>query len=160
MHSLAQKEWKQENTPNYSIKHPTSWTSRPTESAGELNLAGPTPEFEGRSDRLGTSLFISSEPSRYSTIDSAANAYKEKLFSMDFLKNTLITKEEKINFKGADAVEITFTADIQQFSTACRIILFQHNNRYYELSVTYDQKLNQKLLIEAHKVMQSFEFID
>lgn len=158
IHSFAQKNWIKENFLTYSIKHPSSWQLRQTEGADELDMAGPTPDFEGSNDHLGTSLFISSEPSKYSAIDLAAIAYKEKLLSTEFLKNTEIKKEEKIKFKGIDAIDITFTADLQHFSTACRIILFQHNNIYYELSVTYDQELSKQLLDEAHKVMESFEF--
>lgn len=160
INSNAQNDWVKESKSTYSLKHPNTWTIRPSETPGELNLAGPTPDFEGSSKHLGTTLFISSEPSKYSTIDSASIDYKEKLLSNDFLENIVIQKEKKIKFNGVDAIEITFTANIQHFSTACRIIIFQYNGVYYELSVTYDEKLSKKLLKEAHKVMESFEFIN
>ncbi|MCJ8290109.1 MAG: hypothetical protein HRT58_10640 [Crocinitomicaceae bacterium] len=160
IHSNAQKEWVEEITNTYSLKHPSTWTIRTSETLGELNIAGPTPDFAGSSEHIGTTLFISSEDSEYSTIDSAAIIYKEELLATPFLKNIVIQEEEKIKFNGVDAMEITFTADIQHFSTACRIIIFQRNNIYYELSVSYDQGLSEKLLKEAHNVMGTFGFIE
>lgn len=160
LNSNAQNGWVKENSVTFSIKHPKTWTKRPSEISGELNLAGPTPDFEGSSEHLGTTLFISSQQAKYTTIDSAVVAYKENLLSTEFLKNTTIQKEEKIEFNGVDAVEIIFSAKVQQFSTACRIILFQKDEIYYELSVSYDEELNKKLLKEAYKAMETFEFID
>jgi hypothetical protein len=160
LQSNAQKEWIEESSATYSVRHPDTWTRRPSEVSGELNISGPTPDFEGSSEHLGTTLFISSEPSQYSTIDLAAIAYKKELFGTAFMKKTAIQEEKKIKFNEVDAIEITFTADIQQFSTACRIILFQRNSVYYELSVTYDQELSKKLLKEVHKVMETFDFTE
>lgn len=160
VHANAQKDWVKESSLTYSIKHPDTWKARPTENPYETNLAGPTPDFEKGSDHLGTTLYISVEDSKYSSIDSVAIAYKEKLMDSDFLTNVNIHKEEKITFKGVDAEEITFSAKVQQFSTACKIILFQKNDLYYELSVSYDAALSKKLLKEAYKVMETFAFID
>lgn len=160
IYSFAQNDWIKENLTAYSIKHPDSWIVNPSENPGEIGMSGPTPdEFKNSTDRLGTSLFVSSGPSKHATIELAVKAYKQKLSGVAFLKNTTILKEEKIKFHGVDAVEIVLTANIQQYSTACRIILFQSNNIYYELSVTYDQKLDKKLVDEAYKVIESFEFV-
>ncbi len=158
--SFAQKDWKKETSTTYAIQHPDTWIVRTTESPTQIMVSGATPDFKESSEYIGTTLFVTSEPSTFATIDSANIAYKQKLMATDFMEKIVIQKEEKIKFKGVDAVAITFTAKIQHYSTACRIIIFQRNDIYYELSVSYDQKLSKKLLNEAYSVMETFEFTD
>lgn len=156
-HISAQNNWIKERRGSYSIEHPKTWTVRTSEKPSELDMAGPTPDFNGSNKHLATTLFISAEPSRFVTIDSATNDYKSRLLGTEFLKNIIIQKENKIKLNGIDAVDITFRANVQHFSTACRIIILQHKNVYYEISVTYDTELSKKLVKEAYKVIESFE---
>lgn len=156
--AIGQKGWEEFSSLTYTIKYPPTWTPRESSAIGECDLSGPTPEFNGSSENLGTSLYISMEMASFSDIDSAAIAYKKKLMGTEFLSNTVITEEKNIVFNGVEAVELHFTANLQQFSTACRIILFQRNNQYYELSVTYDQELSKKRIKEAFAVMDTFAF--
>ena len=156
--SHAQENWVTETASSYTVKHPNTWTVSTSETEGELGMGGPTPDFENSPNHLGTSLFISVTPPEHTNLDDAVEAYKKKLRETTFLKNIVIQQEKKIKFSGTDAVEIVFTAKIQHFSSACRIILFQNDSSYYEVSVTYDQALSKKLVKEAYKVIDSFEF--
>lgn len=160
LQSNAQKDWTEATASTYSIKHPETWKSAEAESPDEMTLIGPTPDFDEQSEYIGTTLYISAEESKYGTIEAVAAAYKLKLLGSEFLKNISFKKERKFTFKGVDAVEIIFTGKVQHFSTGCRILLFQKNGIYYELSVTSDLELSKKLLKEAYKVMDTFEFID
>jgi hypothetical protein len=159
-HSSAQKDWITKTKTTYSVKHPNSWVVRPSEDEDELTLSGATPDFESSPNYVGTTLFIQSSEATFSNMDEAVSAYKKKLFGMDFLQNVQIKKEKKITFNGVEAVEIIFFADAAKLATGCRIIIFQHNNLYYEVSVTYDRNLSKKLKKEAFKVIDSFDFVD
>jgi len=159
INSNAQDNWVKETSKTYTLKHPENWILYPSETDKELTLAGAAPDFFKKSkDFVGTTLYVSSEDSKFSTIAEARVAYKEKLFGMEFLKKVSIEKEEGIKFKGVDAVEIHFKCKVEGIATKCKIIIFIQNEIYYELSVTYDSKLTAELIQEAFKVMETFEF--
>lgn len=156
--SIAQEGWIEEKALDHFIKHPNTWKLKEADSKDEFLMTGPTPKFNANSEHAGTTLYLEKSTSTFTTIELAGEAYKKKLSNMSFLSNTKITKEKKITFNGIEAIEIRFTANIQKIKTACRMIIFQYNNTYYELSVTYDQKLSKKLIKEAFLVMDSFRF--
>lgn len=156
----AQKDWITTTMTTYSVQHPKTWNNDPSPIENELTMMGEVPDVENRSEFIGTTLFIESKKAVFSNMNEAKTAYKRKLNSMDFMENVQIKREKKINFKGVEAVEIIFTADVAKLHAGCRIIIFQHNDLYYEVSVTYDQSLPKPLIKEAFKVIDSFDFVE
>lgn len=154
----AQDGWVNKSNESFSIEHPTSWKqmNQVTDTNSTLMMEGKTP-FKESKRHLGTILYITKEKSNSSSINIAAIAYKEKLQKSDFLTNLQILKETVINFNGMDAVEYIFKATVQDIPTECRIVIFLNGGNYYEVSVTYDQRLDKKLIAEAYQVIDSFK---
>lgn len=156
----AQKDWIEKIKSTYTVHHPATWKEYASENTNELTLAGPSPDFEGKTGYLGTTLFIETSKSKYNSMDSVSQAYKEKIKSVEVLEKVKFKKEKKFKFNGVEAVEIVFSAKVQGYNSLCRMFLFQHNNVYYEVSVTSDPRLKKDLLNEAYQVMESFTFIE
>lgn len=141
-----------------SLKHPDTWIVRPSQTIEEITLSAPTPDFKEDESFIGTTLYVVSENSKFTSVEEAEKAYTEKIKHNDLLQKVSIQKTKKINFKGVDAYEIYFKCKVAGISTKCKMILFIHGGDYFELSVTYDSKLREDLVEEAFAVMDTFEF--
>lgn len=139
---------------NFDISYPDNWKEIQIEKH-ELLISEPYVK-EG----VVATTFDIQVDNDSPTLKTYIKKYQATLNNSDTFKNVALVSSKKINFKNNKAVELHYTALVQNIPIEWKSIIFKHEKNIFKLTTTHGKE--QSLFIEniANAIFNTFYIFD